>query len=36
MSDEEDKSKTTLVTKLLASVLGQSWSEIIGNLWGIG
>lgn len=36
MSDEEDKSKTTLVTKLLTSVLGQSWYGIISGLWGIG
>ena len=36
MSDEEDKSKTPLVTKLLTGVLGQSWAEIIGGLWGIG
>ena len=36
MPDEEDKSKTTLVAKLLINVLGQPWPEVIGSLWGIG
>jgi len=36
MPDEEDKSKTTLVAKLLTNVLGQPWSEVIGGLGGIG
>jgi hypothetical protein len=36
MPDEEDKSKTTLLAKLLTNLLGQPWSEVIGGHWGIG